>query len=102
MMGARSGVVITVPDPITNSGAGVCVCGAAPPSRPQGDEMNVPITYDESLELIRDLSDEHVLLLNRAVLQVMFERNIAAGALDEALDRMDAEGESWENSFRTG
>jgi hypothetical protein len=33
---------------------------------------------------------------------VMFERNIAAGALDEALDRMDAEGESWENSFRTG
>jgi hypothetical protein len=56
--------------------------------------MNVPITYDEALELIRDLGDAHVLLLNRAVLQVMFERDIAGGSLDDAID---AERVIWEN-----
>jgi hypothetical protein len=56
--------------------------------------MNVPITYDEALELIRDLGDAHVLLLNRAVLQVMIERDLASGALDEAID---AERVIWEN-----
>jgi hypothetical protein len=58
-----------------------------------GDEMNTP-PRSEHVPWVRELTDEEVLILNRAVLQVMFERNIAAGALDDAIDD---ERVIWEN-----
>jgi hypothetical protein len=104
--GYKVRIWITGSGPITNSGAGVCVCGAAPPSRPQGDEMEIgslsELTPEELhrflrdilRDILRELSNEDILQINRSVLQVMFERNIAAGALDEAID---AERVIWED-----
>jgi hypothetical protein len=100
--GYKVRIWITGSGPITNSGAGVCVCGAAPPSRPPGGEMEIgslseltPYELHRFVrDILRELSNEDILQINRSVLQVMFERNIAAGALDEAID---AERVIWED-----
>jgi hypothetical protein len=54
--------------------------------------------YNQIIDMLRDLDDGEILTFNRAVLQVMFERDIAGGALEAALEKVE---EQWESSFKT-
>jgi hypothetical protein len=72
------------------------------PKPSTGDEMEISrfsdMTPDELhlvvQSILRELPNEDILRINRAVLQVMFERDLAGGALDDAID---AGRVIWEN-----
>jgi hypothetical protein len=62
--------------------------GPHPQAVHTGDAMT-PQTYDEILETLRELANEDILSLNRAILQVMLERDLANGAFEEALAKSE-------------